>query len=124
MPSVYLLALLHDIQQALDRLITTGEPTVIDLVNCPLAAGDLEQLRTWLGQGEVTATVTALGPTYIHETRYSGVWWLDYHNDNEERIGQQLEITDIPQLLRPQHEDLTDARAAFGAALAAVPTDL
>ena len=98
--------LLHEIRQALVKLLDDGGRTVIDLRSLPLAAGEEEQLLDTLGQGEVFARLHALGPTEIIETRYPGVWVVVHFNNDNEVIGKTIEICDIPELLRSQQEDI------------------
>lgn len=56
----------------MERLASTGEPTILDLRSIPFSPGDQERLLGALGQGEVRATVDALGPTQVWETAYAG----------------------------------------------------
>ncbi|MFP4061771.1 MAG: hydrogenase expression/formation C-terminal domain-containing protein [Halochromatium sp.] len=116
--------ILHEIRHALERLAEQGEPTRIDLAAMPFGPGDEERLMTLLGQGEVEAKVDALGPTRVWETRFAGVWVLDYANVDGERIALQIEVDEIPRLLRTQRADIIDSLAALDAALAsATATD-
>ena len=46
--------LLHEIRHALERLVDSGEPTMIDLRGIPLAPGEEDALESALGSGEVT----------------------------------------------------------------------
>ncbi|MEN8176290.1 MAG: hydrogenase expression/formation C-terminal domain-containing protein [Pseudomonadota bacterium] len=108
-----LLPVLHEILHALRQFTQTGEPTVIDLAAIPFAPGDEENLMEMLGGGEIRITVDSLGPTYIRETRYHGVWLVDYRSEADDRIGLQIEITDIPSLVRTPTADLGDAAAAL-----------
>ena len=98
--------LLHEIRHALAKFLDNGEHTVIDLRSLPLAPGEEEQLLDKLGQGEVYARLHALGPTEIVETRYSGVWVVVHFNNDDEVIGKFVEVCDMPDLLRSQHEDI------------------
>jgi hydrogenase-1 operon protein HyaF len=102
-------AILHEIRHALERLIATGEETRIDLQAMPFGPGDLEQLTGILGQGEVQARVEALGPTLIQETAIPGVWLVDYRDLADQRLGYQIEIAPVPEILRPRAEDLAEA---------------
>jgi hydrogenase-1 operon protein HyaF len=101
--------ILHQIRHALSRLADTGESTTIDLRAIPFGPGDEELLVEILGDGEVEATVNALGPTRIRETEFAGVWILDYRDEADERIAFQIEVTVLPSILRSQTEDIADA---------------
>jgi hydrogenase-1 operon protein HyaF len=59
-------------------------------------------MSTFLGQGEVNASLDALGKSEIRETRFSGVWWIIHYNENDERIGHFIETTNISKILRSQ----------------------
>jgi hydrogenase-1 operon protein HyaF len=107
------LPILHEVRHALERLISTGESTQIDLNAIPFGPGDERRLTALLGTGEVRATVDALGPTTIQETAVPGVWLLDYHNAEGQRLALHIEITLIPDILRTQRADLDLAIAAL-----------
>lgn len=107
------LPLLNEVRHALKRLVRTGESTIIDLRAIPFGPGDEERLLGLLGQGEVQATLDSLGRTTIRESRYSGVWIVDHYNSEAERIAFQIEVIDIPELLRAQHEDMLEGLDAL-----------
>lgn len=108
---------LNEIRHALQRLVQTGEAARIDLSAMPFGPGDLDRLTEWLGTGEVEATVDALGPTRIQETAIPGVWLVDYRNAEQQRLTLHLEIASVPEILRPQPQDLADALAQLDARL-------
>ena len=66
--------ILHEIRHALDKLLESGESSIIDLRSIPLAPGEEDTIITTLGHGEVHAQLDALGPSEIYETQYAGVW--------------------------------------------------
>ena len=109
--------LLHEVRHALENLIDNDEPSVIDLRSIPLAPGEEETILNTLGRGEVTARLDALGPSEIVETQYSGVWIVTHYNDDEEVISRFLEITQIPDILHSQQEDIATAYDRLSAAL-------
>ncbi|WP_295880838.1 hydrogenase expression/formation C-terminal domain-containing protein [uncultured Thiohalocapsa sp.] len=113
------LPVLSQVRHALAQLTQGGEPTQIDLGAMPFGPGDEDRLMALLGQGEVTASVDALGRTRIQETAYSGVWVVEYLNTDDQRVALHLEIDTVPRLLRSQPEDLSDALAALNTLLAA-----
>jgi hydrogenase-1 operon protein HyaF len=113
------LPVLHEIRHAVARLAEHGEATRIDLAAMPFGPGDEERLMAALGRGEVEANVDALGPTRVWETRFPGVWVLDYANVDGERIALQIEVDEVPQLLRTDPADVRDALTALDAELAA-----
>jgi hydrogenase-1 operon protein HyaF len=106
--------ILHEVIHALDRLLETDEPTVIDLASLPFAPGELEQLEEYLGTGELTAELNALGRSQIRETIYPGVWWLEHRNREGDIVGRYIEITRAPQILLSQDADIGAGRARLG----------
>jgi len=102
------LPILHEIQTHLERLAQGGEPATIDLRAMPLAPGDYETLQRLLGEGEVSATIDALGPTRVRETAVRGVWWVSHHNATDEVVAEFIEVTRIPTILQTVDEDLVD----------------
>ena len=103
--------ILNEVVHAMDRLIEDDEPTVIDLASLPFAPGELEQLEEFLGVGELTAELNALGRSLIRETMYPGVWWLEHRNSADEVVGRYIEITRTPEILKSQDADISAGRA-------------
>ena len=113
------LPVLHEILHGLRRFRDSREPLTIDLRAMPFGPGDEERLLEILGRGETEAGVESLGRTDIWETRYPGVWIVDYRDSEGGRIGLQVEITDIPALVRTPGDDIRDAVADLERTLAA-----
>ena len=105
--------ILHEIRHALVRLSASGETTIIDLRSIPLAPGEEEIIIRTLGQGEVSAKLDALGPSEIIETRFAGVWLVTHFNENESIVSRFIEVTDMPDVLKSQSEDITQALDAL-----------
>ena len=101
---------LHEIRHALGRLRETGEPTVIDLSAMPFGPGDEARLLKVLGDGEVNATVSAIGDTRIRETTYPGVWVVEHLSVEGSRLALHVEVAEVPFLLRTPGEDLAEAQ--------------
>ena len=109
--------ILNEVVHAMDRLLEVDEPTVIDLASLPFAPGELEQLEEFLGVGELTAELNALGVSRIRETMYPGVWWLEHRNTTGAVVGRYIEITNTPDILRSQDADVAAGRARLGESL-------
>lgn len=108
--------LLHEIRHALLRLAESGEPTTLDLSAIPFGPGDRDRLFEALGQGEVNATVSALGETLIDETAYPGVWLVRHKSPLGDELVTQIEITRHPSMLLTPEEELgvaADRLAAY-----------
>ena len=101
---------LNEIAHALEQLVASGEPTVIDLARLPFSPGELEDLERELGEGELKATLDALGESIIRETAYPGVWWLEHRNAAGEIVGRFVEVTRTPDILRSQDADIAAGR--------------
>lgn len=101
---------LHEIRHALDRLLETGEVTVIDLRSLPFGATDLEYLLSELGTGELECRLEAFGKSLIRETAYPGVWVVEHFNVADNPIGRFIEVTFVPTILK---SDPADVRAAL-----------
>ncbi len=98
-----------EIRQALADYLDTGMSKTIDLLAMPFGPGDEAALLAVLGAGEISAELRALGLSRIWETRFAGVWLVDHANEAGERLALQVEITDLPELLRSQPEDMRSA---------------
>ena len=87
----------------------TGKTSIIDLRSIPLAPGEEEIIINTLGQGEVNASLDALGPSEIYETRFAGVWLITHYNEDQAIVSRFIEITRLPDILKSQHEDMSNA---------------
>lgn len=103
------LPLLHEIEVLLNDLVTTGKSASIDLRGLPMLPGDYDKLREVLGQGEVSATVDALGPTHVRETAIHGVWWITHRNAEDEVTAEFIEVTYFPEILKTHPADARQA---------------
>lgn len=110
-------AILHELAALLERLVDSGESGSIDLRSLPLGPGDHERLEAFLGQGEVSAVVEALGSTRVRETAVRGVWWVTHCNVDEEVVAELLEVTRCPAILETQPEDAREGLAELRARL-------
>lgn len=106
--------ILFEVLHALDRLLDEDTPTTIDLAGLPFGPGELDGLEALLGEGELVATLDALGNSRIRETAYPGVWWIEHRNVNNEVVGRYLEVTRLPEILCSQDADIGAGRARLG----------
>ena len=98
--------LLHEIRHALAQLLEEGKETVIDLRSIPLAPGEEAAIEQALGEGEVQAVLSSLGPSNFRETSYPGVWVVTHYNHDDKIVGKFVEVAIVPALLRSQTEDM------------------
>jgi len=101
--------ILHEVRHALEKLLNKGEASIIDLRSIPLAPGEEETIIGTLGHGEVHARLDALGPSEIYETQYAGVWLVTHYNDNDNIVSRFIEVTELPDVLKSQREDVVHA---------------
>lgn len=102
-------ALLMELETLLRDLVEQGRESSIDLRSLPLSPGDLAFLEQHLGRGEVTAEVSALGPSTVQETAIHGVWWVRHYNSNDEVMAEFLEVTQCPDIIRAHPADVRDS---------------
>lgn len=114
-------AILYELVGMLETLLDTGRGSAIDLRSLPLAPGEYEQLRSTLGEGEVSAEVDALGPTRIRETAIHGVWWITHYNTHDQVLAEFLEVTEVPQLLKTECDDIREGLDLLNERLASYP---
>jgi len=107
-PSMNVEPILHEVKHSLERLMSTGEPSMIDLRAIPLAPGEDEQIREQLGSGETVINIDALGPSTLTETAYPGVWWVEHRNNSDVLTGLYIEIAHVPAIVFPANEDLQE----------------
>lgn len=98
-------ALLHEIADLLDRLVSEDLSGAIDLRAMPLSPADREALRARLGRGEIHAIVDAMGESEIYETRFAGVWWTTHRSTDGNVVAERIEITLVPELLKTHPAD-------------------
>jgi hydrogenase-1 operon protein HyaF len=116
--------ILHEIETLLNELVASGKTAAIDLRSLPLLPGDYARLKEILGQGEVSATLEALGATHVRETAIHGVWWVTHYNSDETIIAEFIEVTYMPEILRTHPADARVALDLLHARLApATETD-
>lgn len=105
--------LLQEVAEALRQLSETGEGMSIDLSAMPFSAQDEADLRAHLGEGEVSATVNAFGPTRVQETALPGVWLVEHKDGEDRRLAMHLEVARVPSILVTPIEDIVDGLAVL-----------
>lgn len=100
--------LLREIAALLESLANGGPGGSIDLRRLPMLSGDHAVLDQTLGEGEVSAEITALGPTRIRETGIHGVWRVIHCNADGEPVAEFIEVARMPAILATPDEDIQD----------------
>lgn len=110
-------ALLHEVVNLLQQLLSRDEPSHIDLRAIPLSRQDMELLAETLGEGEVYGEVADFGLTRVRQTGIPGVWWVVHLDDEEQIIAEFIEVNYCPEVLITPTEDIRDGREALRARL-------
>jgi hydrogenase-1 operon protein HyaF len=104
-------AILSELVSLLERLADGNSPGSIDLRSLPMSPPDRALLQRVLGDGEVQATVNARGLSKIHETRFSGVWWIEHFDQEGESVAEFIEVSRVPDILACAPDEIAaDAR--------------
>ena len=99
-------SILIEIKYALQRLEEQKKEHSIDLKAMPWSPGEEQKLTEFLGRGEVSIELDALGKSTFYETLYSGVWLVTHYNQEDEVLAKLLEITLLPGMVFAQTEDV------------------
>lgn len=110
-------ALLHEIVALLKELLEKDEPGSIDLRALPLTRADYTLLRETLGEGDISAEVANLGVTRIQQTGVAGVWWITNYNEEDDIIGEFIEVAFCPEGLIADLESVEEGVDALQARL-------
>ncbi len=105
-----LIAILRELSEMLERLAEYDETAAIDLRSLPFSPSDYQSLRDYLGDGEVEVTLNVDGMSRVRETGFSGVWWVEHRNPENELQAELLEITNIPEIIVTEKDEV--ARSA------------
>jgi len=110
-------ALLHEISTLLKGLLEKEEPGNIDLRALPLTHRDYAMLHETLGEGAISAEVENLGVTRIQQTGVAGVWWITHYNEEDDVIGEFIEVAYCPEGLIADFEAVEEGMDALQARL-------
>lgn len=122
------LAILSEIEKLLGDYQAFGHAGAIDLRWLPLLPGDLDRLKEILGTGEVRATMDALGASTVQETAIQCVWWVTHRGSDDALLGDWIEVTEVPSILRSDRaaipyalQALHERAMSFGGAITNEP---
>lgn len=108
-------ALLAEIEAKLDALQNTGVSSTIDLRWLIVSPRTLANLREALGEGEVSARISSNGLSLLQETAIPCVWRVSHRDNTDHPVGEFVEITEIPELLRSDRLAIAQGLAALRA---------
>jgi hydrogenase-1 operon protein HyaF len=92
-------AILAELATMLERVAETQVAMQIDLRSLPMSPQDRAELLRVLGNGEVSATIEADGPSTLRETQVAGLWWVEHRNRDGELLAELLEVSRVPEIL-------------------------
>lgn len=110
-------ALLAELNDHLNDLLSKGETHVVDLLSLPLNEADINELADLLGVGEVKATIKSIGSSSIRETAYSGIWWITHYGDDEKVLSELIEVTQVPEILITHIDDVRHSAQVMASSL-------
>lgn len=108
-------AVFAELAHALTRLAETGEETVVDLRSLPFGEAERDALRERLGKGEVACELEVAGRSEVHETGFSGIWWVRHYGGSGEVIVEEVVVARVPEILVSHPEDVAHAARRMGA---------
>jgi hydrogenase-1 operon protein HyaF len=103
-------ALVHELQEAMDRAGPDTPARVINLTLLPLSPEDVAHLDAVLDGGTVTVLSRGFGNCRISSTAARHVWRVQYFNNMQTLILNTLEITTMPEVAMAAREDLLETR--------------
>ncbi len=99
-------AVLFELVGLLERLARGEAGATLDLRSLPINPQERADLQAALGEGEVTATVTAEGLSSIRETHTPGLWWIEHRDRHGDLIAELLEVTRVPEILASATDEI------------------
>jgi hydrogenase-1 operon protein HyaF len=103
-------ALLHELQEAMDRSGPGAPAHVINLTLLPLSPEDSAHLDQVLDGGAVVILSRGFGNCRISSTAARHVWRVQYFNNMGTLILNTVEVVEIPEAAIAAREDLVESR--------------
>ena len=108
-----------EVAERLAAFANSGETAAIDLRSLPMSDTDRAELLAWLGEGEIAIALEVAGPSRIHETRFTGVWWVRHFGSDDRIAAERIEIAPVPEILIADRADIAAASVRLAAEIAA-----
>jgi hydrogenase-1 operon protein HyaF len=99
-------ALLMEVADLLQNLLSHQRAGTIDLLGLPLPAACLAMLEERLGGGEISAVLHVSGESQIRETAFPGVWWTRHADETGRVAALMIEVAEVPEILRASKADM------------------
>jgi len=103
-------ALIHELQEAIDRSCPGTPAHVINLTLLPLSPEDASHLDRVLDGGSVVVLSRGFGNCRISSTAARNVWRVQYFNNMQTLILNTIEVIEIPEAALAAREDLVETR--------------
>lgn len=104
-------ALLRELDEALQSLMTAGSRHVVDLTSLPLSHADRRMLDSVLGEGEIRMDLETLGHSRIRESSFPGVWWVRHEDHDGKLLADQIEVAHVPEIVPAHASDVAMGQA-------------
>ena len=103
-------ALIHELQDAMDRSGPGMPAHVINLTLLPLSPEDTAHIDQVLDGGSVVILSRGFGNCRISATAARNVWRVQYFNNMQTLILNTIEVTPMPEVAIAAREDLVETR--------------
>ena len=103
-------ALIHELQEAMDRSGPDTPAHVINLTLLPLSPEDTIHIDRVLDGGSVVILSRGFGNCRISSTAARNVWRVQYFNNMQTLILNTIEVTPMPEVAVAAREDLVETR--------------
>jgi len=104
-------ALIHELQEAMDRSAAGALAHVVNLTLLPLSPEDTAHIDAVLEGGSVVILSRGFGNCRISSTAARDVWRVQYFNNMQTLILNTIEVTVMPEAAVAAREDLVETRA-------------
>ena len=101
-------ALIHELQDAMDRSGPATPAHVINLTLLPLSPEDITHIDRVLDGGSVVILSRGFGNCRISSTVARNVWRVQYFNNMQTLILNTIEVTPMPEVAIAAREDLVE----------------
>jgi hydrogenase-1 operon protein HyaF len=103
-------ALVHELQEAMDRSGADTPAHVINLTLLPLSPDDTVHIDRLLDGGSVVILSRGFGNCRISSTAARNVWRVQYFNNMQTLILNTIEVVLVPEVAIAAREDLVETR--------------
>ncbi|CAD5375021.1 Hydrogenase expression/formation protein HoxQ [Rubrivivax sp. A210] len=102
-------ALVHELQEAMDRCTPASPPHIVNLTLLPLSSEDSAHLDALLAGGGVVILSRGFGNCRIASTAARHVWRVQYFNNMQTLILNTIEVVALPEVALAAPEDLAES---------------